>query len=183
MKITFNAPFVLIYTLLALFVLLLGLSTESPLRYHFFSVHAPIGINDPFSILRLVTYTLGHANLAHFTSNFAMILLIGPLVEDYYGTLKLFLMCVVTAIVTGLIHVFFFSSALMGASGIAFMTILLGSLTNSRKGSVPLTFLLVAILYVGNEVSTILRDDNISQLAHILGASIGAAFGFVLQKR
>ena len=90
-------------------------------------------------------------------------------------------MTLVTAIATGLIHVYFFPSALMGASGVAFMMILLGSLANSKRGSIPLTFLLVVIIYIGNEVISVFQNDNISQLAHIIGACCGAVFGFMGQ--
>lgn len=183
MKITFNAPFTLAFTFLAILASVLNVMTEGATQFHFFSVHPPIDYRDPFSILRLFTHTLGHSNWAHFTSNFAIILLIGPLVEEYYGPWRLMLMTWVTAATTGLLHVYLFDSGLMGASGIAFMLILLGSLTNSKRGSIPLTFLLVSFIYLGNEFAMIFREDNISQLAHIIGGICGALFGFLGQKR
>ena len=181
MKISFNAPFTLIFTVFALLASVLNILSGGDTVLHFFSVYAPLSFGDPFSLLRLFLYPLGHGNWAHFTSNFAIILLIGPLVEGYYGTWRLFLMTVITTLATGFIHVFFFSPALMGASGVAFMMILLGSLANTRRGSIPLTFLLVGIIYVGNELVSIFQQDNISQLAHIIGACCGAVFGFIGQ--
>lgn len=183
MKISFNAPFTLIFTLLAILASSLNVLTNGETAYHFFSVYSPIGIDDPFSILRLFTHTLGHADWAHLTSNFSIILLIGPLVESSYGFFRLFLMTLVTAAVTGFLHIFLFDSALMGASGIAFMLILLGSLTNTQRGSIPVTFILISLIYMGNELISIFQQDNISQLAHIIGGFCGAIFGFLMQKR
>ncbi|MEM6298750.1 MAG: rhomboid family intramembrane serine protease, partial [Bacteroidota bacterium] len=51
---------------------------------------------------------------------------------------------------------------------------------NMKAGQIPLTFILVALLYVGREVMAVLENDNISQFAHIIGGICGAAFGFAL---
>jgi len=181
MRISFNAPFTLFFTFCALAANILNVATNQQTQLHFFCVYSPLSFQDPFSIVRLFLHPLGHANWGHFTSNFSIILLIGPLVEGYYGSFRLFVMTLITTIATGLIHVIFFKSALMGASGIAFMMILLGSFANSKRGSIPLTFLLVALIYVGNEVMSVFNHDNISQLAHIIGACFGALFGFMGQ--
>ena len=183
MKITFNAPFTLIFTFAAIGAGVLSVLTGGSSQQQFFSVYAPITFTDPLSILRLFTYTLGHANWSHFTSNFAIILLIGPFVEDCYGSWRLCFMTLITAAVTAFLHVSFFQSGLMGASGISFMLILLGSLTNSRRGSIPLSFLLVSVIYLGNECVSMMKQDNISQLVHIAGGLCGALFGFIGQTK
>jgi membrane associated rhomboid family serine protease len=87
-------------------------------------------------------------------------------------------MMAVTAFVTGLANTLFFSTGLLGASGIVFMLILLASFTNFRKGEIPLTFILVLALYVGKEVVTSFSQDNVSQFAHIAGGLCGSLFGF-----
>lgn len=134
---------------------------------------------DPLQYLRMVTHVLAHRDIAHYTGNFLMILAIGPLVEEKYGSRSLAWMIAITAAVTGLINVVFFRGImLIGASGIVFMLILLASFTNIREGRLPLTVLLVAMLYLGNEVlGGLLNRDNISRLSHILGGLCGAGFG------
>ena len=42
----------------------------------------------------------------------------------------------------------------------------------------PVTFILILLLYLGQEVMNIFRQDNISQFGHIAGGLIGALFGF-----
>ncbi len=83
-----------------------------------------------------------------------------------------------TALATGLLHVLFFSYGLLGASGIAFMLILLSSFANAKAGTIPLTFVLILILYLGNEFLSSANEDNISHFAHILGGICGSLFGF-----
>ncbi len=182
MKISFNAPFTLTFTAVAMVAGAFSALSNGAMSMHFFSVYTPIHIQDPYSILRLFTHILGHANLAHFSANFSLILLVGPMVENSYGSWRLFLMTLITAAVTGFVHIFFFNSALMGASGIAFMMILLGSLANSRKGAIPMSFLLVAFIYIGNELLMIFENDNVSQIAHIVGGLCGATFGLLTRK-
>jgi membrane associated rhomboid family serine protease len=88
------------------------------------------------------------------------------------------MMIAVTALVTGALNALFFPSFLLGASGVVFMMILLASFTNFNKGEIPLTFILVLILYIGREVLNSFRSDNISEFAHIVGGFCGSLFGF-----
>ena len=54
-----------------------------------------------------------------------------------------------TALVSGILQcVLFPSSALLGASGIVFMLIMLSSLAGSRNGGIPITLILVGALYL-----------------------------------
>jgi len=58
--------------------------------------------------------------------------------------------------------------------------IVLASMTNIKHGEIPLTFIAVALIYLGGEVyAAATQDDNISHLAHLLGGLSGAIFGFL----
>jgi len=89
-----------------------------------------------------------------------------------------------TALVSGLVqYVFFPGSALLGASGIVFMMILLSSFGGVRNGVIPITLILVAICYLGGELwDAIFKQDNVSQLTHIVGGICGTILGFILSK-
>ena len=64
------------------------------------------------------------------------------------------------------------------------MMILLSSVGGARDGSIPLTLILAAILYIGGETVTgMISRDDISQLSHIIGGVCGAAFGMVRKGR
>ena len=85
----------------------------------------------------------------------------------------------------GLVQMIFFPhTALLGASGIVFMLIVMASLSGMQEGSIPLTLILVVIFYLGGEVvDGLFRRDNISHLGHILGGLSGAVIGYSLERR
>ena len=70
--------------------------------------------------------------------------------------------------------------ALLGASGIVFMMIVLSSFTESKGGGIPITLILVVIFYLGGEIIDGLKGaDNVSQLTHVVGGILGMIFGFL----
>ncbi|MDR1566109.1 MAG: rhomboid family intramembrane serine protease [Treponema sp.] len=180
MRIKYNAPAVLTFTFISAAVLILSLTVLPSLTEAWFVVPGR-GHFSPRRVkswVTLFTHVLGHANWNHFISNFAYILLIGPILEDHYGSFSLFLMMLVTAAVTGVLNILFFASNLLGASGVVFMMILLASFTNFNKGEIPLTFILILVLYLGRELLNSFMNDNISEFAHIAGGFCGSLFGF-----
>ena len=178
MKITFNAPVILTFSLISAGVLFLtnflGIFTTG-------FVLLPEWDFSNFSwYFRLMSHTVGHADSEHLMGNLAFILLLGPIVEEKYGAKKLIMMILATGIITALLHLTFFSHGLLGASGIVFMLILLVSLVNFKNKEIPLTFILIVIIYIGKEVIGSFNADNVSHFAHIIGGIIGACFGFML---
>ena len=187
MRIKYNAPTVLTFAFLSAIVLVLSQTVMRSLIQDWFLVPGKGSFN-PGSVrswVTLFTHVLGHANWPHLVSNFSFILLIGPILEEIYGSLSLLVMIFITALVTGVLNVLFLSSGLLGASGVVFMMILLASFTNFNKGEIPLTFILVLVLYLGRELfnsfgnnNTGAAGGNISEFAHIVGGFIGSLFGF-----
>ena len=184
LKITFNAPAILTFALACVVVQVLNVLTHGESNRVLFSTYRSSLIN-PLTWLRCVTHVLGHADYAHYISNIMLMLVIGTTLEDKYGSRKLFFCILVTALVSGLVQVFFFpATALLGASGIVFMMIVLSSLSGMKNGSIPLTLILVVVLYLGGELwDAITVRDNVSQLTHIVGGVCGMFFGFTLRGR
>ena len=181
-KITYNAPFVLTFAIACLVVLLISGLSEGKSTIHFFSVHGSDSFSDILAYPRMVFHAMGHINFSHLLGNLTIILLIGPILEEKHGTMDLSLMALITAGITGLLHMVFFEGMLLGASGIVFMLIVLSSLVNVKRKTIPLTFILVCIIFLGNEFALSFREDSVSQFAHILGGICGSAFGFFRAK-
>ena len=177
LNVRYNAPVVLTFSLLATAALILSQIGGGRVLYYF-TAPGTFDFANPVMYVRLFTHVLGHESWRHLLANLMVILLIGPLLEEKYGSAKLLLMICVTALVTAILNVVLFNTGLLGASGVAFMMIVLSSLVNLRKGELPLTFVLVAGLFLGGEIAAGLHRDNISQFAHIVGGVCGAAFGF-----
>ncbi len=180
-RISYNSPVVLTFALLSLAALLLGYVTGGRSTSAVFCVYRS-SLADPMTYVRFFTHVLGHANYSHYINNILMILVIGPAMEEKYGSRSLLAMIMITAFVSGLVqYVFFPGTALLGASGIVFMLIILSSLSGMRSGEIPLTLVFVFIFYVGGEIVTALtQSDSISQLTHVVGGVCGAVLGFCM---
>ena len=180
MRIKYNAPTVLSFTLLCAIVLFLNETAFKNLIDNWFMVSGKgyFNVKSLRNWFTIFSHVIGHGDWSHLISNFTLILLIGPMLEESYGSIKLLIMMFITAIVTGALNALFFSSSLLGASGIVFMMILLSSFTNFSKGEIPITFILVLVLYLGVQFFNSFSQDNISQFAHIVGGLCGSFFGF-----
>ncbi|MFI3175732.1 MAG: rhomboid family intramembrane serine protease, partial [Bacillota bacterium] len=103
--------------------------------------------------------------------------------EEKYGGANLLFVILLTALVTGICNVVLFPDvALLGASGVVFAFILLSSMASFSDGKIPLTFILIAVIYIGREVISAFSTDNISQFTHIIGGIVGAGCGYFLGK-
>ena len=182
--IRFNAPVVLLFALLSLLVLLLDGWTGGVSTTRFFCVYRS-SLADPLTYVRFFGHVLGHSGYSHYMNNMLLLLLVGPGLEEKYGSRNLLMTILVTALVTGLVQFIFFpQTALLGASGVVFMMIVLSSFTEMKKGGIPITLILVVVFYLGGELVDGLKNtDNISQLTHIVGGVCGMVFGFTLRSR
>lgn len=183
MKIRYNAPVTLTFALVATTVLLINQTVLPGLTRGLFIVGSGMNPGNVIDYVRLFTHVIGHDNWTHLMGNFAFILLLGPILEEKYSSSGLCIMMAITAMVTGLLNVMFLSTGLLGASGIVFMMILLVSFTNIRQGEIPLTFILVVILFLTREIVGAWQQDTVSQFAHISGGVIGSLFGFLHSHR
>jgi rhomboid protease GluP len=184
MKIKYNAPTTLTFALVCGVVLFLGFLIPGLVSGWFSAPpRGAFSFTSVRSYVRLFTHIFGHADLNHLMSNLVFILLLGPILEATYGTRSLFLMMLITAFITGILNALLFSTGLLGASGIVFMMILLASFTNFSKGEVPITFILVMLLFLGKEVLAAFQSNDISEFAHIIGGLCGSIFGFLRPRR
>ena len=184
LKITFNSPVVLGFVFISFAVLVLGYLTAGMTNEVLFMTYHS-ALTNPMTYVRFFTHVLGHSGWEHFIGNTAYILLLGPMLEEKYGSGRIFQVILITAVVTGVVnYVLFWNVALCGASGVVFAFILLTSFTSFKNGEIPLTFILVAIVFLGQQVyEGIFLQDDISNLSHVLGGIVGAIVGYKLNRR
>jgi rhomboid protease GluP len=184
MKIRYNAPVILTFSLACTIVFVIS-QIFTDLNMTVFSVPGNIV---PFNFLslesvRLVSYILGHVSWEHLIGNLSIILLAGPILEEKYGSVRMFVMILFTAVVTGLFNVFLLPADSLGASGIAFMLILLISVTNVRHGEIPLTLIAIMAIYVTAQIIEGLNpNSHINVWAHLIGGFCGGVFGFIFAR-
>ena len=182
-KIQYNSPLILTFALISLAALVLGIFTNGASTALLFSVYRS-PLRDPFTWLRFVGHVLGHSGYEHYISNMTLLLVIGPPLEERYGGEALLECMAATAVISGAVQFLCFpGTALLGASGIVFMLIILSSISGATQGRIPLTLILVYLIYVGGEiVSGLTQPDNISQLTHIIGGLCGAFLGITMRR-
>ena len=177
LRITFNAPVVLSLVAISFTATLLSYITAGASgRLLFMTYHS--ALLSPLTWLRSFTHIFGHVDWAHLIGNMSYLLLLGPMLEEKYSSQTLAVVIAITAIITSLVNYIFFPSvALCGASGVVFAFILLSSFTSFKEGEIPITFILVAIFFIGQQIwEGITVQDNISNMAHIVGGIIEASW-------
>lgn len=183
-KIEFNAPVILVFVFICLGALILSYFTGGYSNQLFFSVYRS-PMSDPLFYVRLVGHVFGHADWSHFFNNMMYILILGPMLEEKYGAGNMVVTIFLTAVTTGIVSIILSGNVmLLGASGVVFAMILLSSITSVKDGGIPLTFILVAVVYLGGQiVDGLTVRDNVSNLTHIIGGVVGACCGMVLNKK
>lgn len=184
LKISYNAPVILSFVTICFIVTVMGAITNNKSTQVLFSVYRG-SLTNLLTYLRCLTHVFGHIGFEHFLGNAMYLLLIGPMLEEKYGSKIMLKVIVSTAFVTGIVHCILWSgTSLCGASGVVFACIVLSSFTAFKEGEIPLSFVLVAVLFIGKEVySGVAVSDNISNLTHILGGVVGSIAGYFLNKK
>ena len=179
LKITFNAPVTLGFVLICFIATLLGSISGGKITQKVFMTYHS-SLTNPMTYFRFITHIFGHSGWEHFIGNASYLLLLGPMLEEKYGSKEWVEVIGMTAVVTGLMnYIFFWNTGLCGASGVVFAFIILASFTSFREGEIPFTFILAAVLFIGQQIyEGIMVRDNISNTAHITGGIVGAVIGY-----
>jgi rhomboid protease GluP len=177
--ISYNSKVILSFFFICLIAFILNTITKGKSNKLLFSNYRSSPLN-PLTYIRLFTHIIGHSNWQHLKRNFLYILLVGPLVEEKYGSINLLIMILLTAFITGLINIIIGKYKILGSSDIVYMLIILSSIVNINKGTIPLTLILIIIFYIIDEILQINKSDNVSHLSHLIGAICGCIYGFYI---
>ena len=180
----YNAPVTLTIALLSLLALALNELTDGWTTQNLFCFYKS-ALTDYLTYPRAVLHILGNTSLTECTANIIILLVVGPAAEERFGSAKVLFAVLATAIAAALIMWFLFpTSAIMGASGVLFMMMVLASFASMRGGAIPITLILVLILFLGSEVlQAVTGDAGLQELTHIAGGAVGMVLGFAFSRR
>lgn len=180
-EIEYNSPVILSYLLLSLIACFCNKITKDKSNKLLFSCYRSSPWN-PLTYIRLVTHAIGHSDFTHLTHNFLIILLIGPMIEEKYGSIPILIMFLITSLAVGLTHILLHNYRILGASCNTYMLIVLSSFVNITSGKIPLTFILICLFYLIGEIkdSILHKNEESYHLGHVIGALCGGIFGFYL---
>ena len=147
----YNSIVILSFFFLSLLAMILNKLTKGKSNKKLFSSYRS-SIFSPLTYIRLFTHILGHQDRTHFTNNFLYVLILGPMLEEKYGSINLLKMILITALITGIINSLISKNRILGSSGIVFMMIILSSLVNFTTTKIPITLVLIFIFYIVNEI-------------------------------
>ena len=174
----YNAFVTLTMFFISLGVLLLDKISKGLLTKYIFSTERKSLLN-PLTYIRFFTHILGHADWSHLSSNYLKILLLGPLIEEKYGSINYLAMILITALVVGIFNYIRGNTNLKGASCISFMLTVLSAFVNITEKKIPITLVLIILFYIIDEIKALRKKDNISHGSHLIGGLCGAVFGFI----
>lgn len=183
-KITLNAPVIIIFVTLCFLVSVLNMVTGGMVNQVLFMTYRS-SFSSPMTYIRLFTHVLGHGNWEHLIGNMTYILLLGPMLEEKYRSKTLILVILITALATGCLNLLLFpNAALCGASGVVFAFIVMSSFTGFKEGEIPITFLLVTVFFIGQQmIQGLFVVDNVSNMSHIVGGILGGFMGYGTNKK
>lgn len=176
----YNSVVILTYFFICLGIMLIHQITGGESTKHFFSTSSSSSLLNPITYVRFITHIFGHGSWDHFMHNFLYILLVGPMVEEKFGSYNLIIMMGICAVIYAIVNKLFCpNTRTYGASGIVFMLIVLSSFVNFEAGKIPLTLVLIVLFYLVDEVfKGLFKKDNVSHLGHLIGGVCGIVFGF-----
>lgn len=183
LKFDYNSPVIISYLIISLIAWLLNTLTKGKTNKLLFSNYRS-SIFNPFTYIRLFTHSIGHKDWNHLVSNFLYILLIGPIIEEKYGSINLLIMFLLTSLAISLFNIIFNDYAILGASGNVYMLIVLSSFSNLSEGKIPITLVLICLFYITSEVRDSILEGNkkVYHDGHLIGALCGILFGFLFLK-
>lgn len=177
-KFDYNSPVILTYLFICLGAWFLNWITRGWSNKTFFESYRSSPFN-PLTYIRLFTHAIGHKDFDHLVSNFLYILLVGPMIEEKYGSINLIIMLLATSLVIAIFNIIFDDYAILGASGNVYMLIVLSSFANISEGKIPLTVIMILIFYVIGEMKRTIVDRGSKSYhdGHLIGAVCGLIFG------
>lgn len=180
-KFDYNAPVILTYFFICLIILMIDKLCKGKFSATFFTTYKNDSLLNPLTYFKLISHSLGHADWDHLYTNFIKILLIGPLIEEKYGSINLLIAMILTSLIIGIVNKILGKGGILGASGVAYMLILLSSFVNMENGKIPITLTLIILFFVVDEVIKLFRrkKDGVSHLGHITGAICGIILGML----
>ena len=190
LKVSYDAPVTLTFVLISAIIFLLNIflaksgkaaGLQSLLASPTSQAGAlPFIVKQPLSYLRLLLYIFGAGNaggeIGLFT-NLILIMLLGPAMEERYGSVIIGIMIFVSALFSGVLNACFCETSLMGAVPVVCMMIFLNAFMSFSKKKFPLSFAAVMVLFVVLQVFS--GAGAIRIIICIAGGLCGSLFAFL----
>ncbi|MCR4953009.1 MAG: rhomboid family intramembrane serine protease [Treponema sp.] len=138
----------------------------------------PFNLKDGASYLRLVLYQFGYFDLSFLFADLIIILLLGQILEERYGSVIMGLMMFFSTLFSGVLNACFGKEKLCGAASIVIMMVFLNALTSISKKKVSVLSVATIVLVICREIFA--RNGGfISVIVSVAGGLCGSLFAFL----
>ena len=128
---------------------------------------------------RILLYPFGFSSWNQLTANLVFILLLFPKIESVFGKLFSSMLVLITVAFAGVICVCFSNSVIYGTSGIVCMLLILAIFISADKRQIPLSYILLAVIYFAREIVSIIDTNTIEVFCHFSGSLAGSLVGIL----
>ena len=145
----------------------------------------PFIVKQPLSYLRLLLYIFGSGQAGGgvaggapvLFTNLILIMLLGPAMEERYGSVIIGIMIFVSALFSGVLNACFCEASLVGAVPVVSMMIFLNAFMSFSKKKFPLSFAAVMIFFVLLQIFS--GAGAVKIIICIAGGLCGSLFAFL----
>ena len=188
--ITFNAPFTITFCLISLAVFLLDFfifknhMIEAAFTCKAHSGKAPFNFTTPLDYITILTHCFGTTDIISLLINMVLLLIMGPAVEERYGSPLLILMSFIAVLLTGVLTACISSTPVTGAASLVLLFIFLSSIQAFQKKQLQFSWMLVIAFYIAKDIikgpfGKDFLDLLMPILINLLAGIAGSLFGFL----
>lgn len=191
LKFIFDSPVVLVFSVVSAVIFISDLILKLNLSEKIFECPGAKSVpafdfKSALSYVKLVIYPFGGENSTSFFLNIGFILLLGPVLEERYGSIMLTLMIFITSLVGGVLTACVSTFGISGCGEIVFMMIILSVLSVFIKKQLPVSWIFIFALYLafslfsGKKISGFMpfMQNNVPVFIQLASGICGSLFGF-----
>lgn len=186
LKLSYDAPVTLTFSLVCIVVYLLDtFLLKNFLTNNILTSPTSSGGSLPFvfskfsSYPRLILYVFSSKSISLLLANLIFILLLGPSMEERYGSVVVGIMMAVSALFAGVLNACFCKTSLQGAAPIVFMMIFLSAFMAFTKKKIPISFICVIGMYIAFECIQHGAKGIVGVIINVAGGLCGSLFAFL----
>ncbi|OOF48752.1 rhomboid family intramembrane serine protease [Rodentibacter genomosp. 1] len=147
--------------------------------------HYPVYVDQDRELWRYITHSFVHLSNIHIIANLSWFWLFGGMIERHFGGMKLFLIFLFSAIVSGVIQNYFSGPYFFGLSGVVYAIlgyVFIVDKLNANIFELPKGFFMMLLVGLAFGFVSPLFDIHLGNAAHISGLIIGLVWGFIDSK-
>ena len=139
----------------------------------------PFAFSDFHSIIRLFFHVFGCGDSPFLLCNMIFVLLLGPAMEERYGSVIIGIMIFVAALFSGVLYACFCKLPACGAEPVVFMLILLSTMMHLSRSKISASSIAVIILFVCMQALRKNPNGAIGVIIIAAGGLCGSLFAFL----